>query len=260
VIEVEISNRSGADVDEAAAVALARRVLASEGVAAGELGLACSLASRRLESARGDDSALASVLALCAEARLAAGDVESASVAAEQLLELGERLCRADLRALADLTLGRVAAAGGAAERARPSLERALEVFRDLQMPLEEGRTRLELARIESRELALLHARAALALFERLGARRDADEAAALLRGLGVSGRGAPRVEGELTAREREVLNLLAEGLSNQEIADRLVISPKTAEHHVGRILGKLGLRSRAEAASYILRAPAGNH
>jgi DNA-binding CsgD family transcriptional regulator len=37
------------------------------------------------------------------------------------------------------------------------------------------------------------------------------------------------------------------------------VISPKTAEHHVGRILGKLGLRSRAEAASYVLRMPAGS-
>jgi DNA-binding NarL/FixJ family response regulator len=59
---------------------------------------------------------------------------------------------------------------------------------------------------------------------------------------------------GRLSAREREVLDLLAEGLSNQAIADRLFISPKTAEHHVGRILGKLGLRSRAEAASYVLR------
>lgn len=125
-------------------------------------------------------------------------------------------------------------------------------------MPLEEGRTRLELARIESRELALLHGRAAVALFERLGARADADAAAALLRDLGVSGRSAPRIAGELTAREREVLDLLAEGLSNQAIADRLVISPKTAEHHVGRIRGKLGLRSRAEAASYALRASAG--
>ena len=54
------------------------------------------------------------------------------------------------------------------------------------------------------------------------------------------------------------MLELLAEGLSNQAIAERLFISPKTAEHHVGRILGKLGLRSRAEAASHVLRAQAG--
>ena len=235
---------------------LTLRACVSLALASGELELACSLASRRVDSAQEDESVLVAALPLCAEARLAAGDVEAASAAANQMEALGSRLCRADLTALADLTMGRVEICGGVPERARRHLERALQVFRELQMPLEEGRTRLELARIESRELALLHGRAAVGLFERLGARRDADAAAALLRDLGVSGRGAPRIEGELTAREREVLDLLADGLSNQEIADRLVISPKTAEHHVGRILGKLGLRSRAEAASYVLRAP----
>jgi DNA-binding NarL/FixJ family response regulator len=47
------------------------------------------------------------------------------------------------------------------------------------------------------------------------------------------------------------VLELLAHGLSNREIASRLVVSAKTVEHHVGQILGKLGLRNRAEAAAY---------
>jgi DNA-binding NarL/FixJ family response regulator len=46
------------------------------------------------------------------------------------------------------------------------------------------------------------------------------------------------------------VLALLGLGLSNREIAERLVITPKTAEHHVGRVLAKLGVRSRAQAAA----------
>ena len=51
-----------------------------------------------------------------------------------------------------------------------------------------------------------------------------------------------------LTPREREVLSLLAEGLTQDEIADRLVISPKTVATHIQRILGKLDVRSRAQA------------
>jgi DNA-binding NarL/FixJ family response regulator len=57
-----------------------------------------------------------------------------------------------------------------------------------------------------------------------------------------------------LTQRENEVLDLLAEGLTHEEIADRLVISPKTAATHIQRILGKLGVRSRAQAVALVLR------
>jgi DNA-binding NarL/FixJ family response regulator len=58
----------------------------------------------------------------------------------------------------------------------------------------------------------------------------------------------------DLTPRELEVLALVASGLTNAEIAERLVIAPKTAEHHVGNLLAKLGVRSRAEAAAHAVR------
>jgi DNA-binding CsgD family transcriptional regulator len=107
--------------------------------------------------------------------------------------------------------------------------------------------------------LALLHGdeaaqRAALALFERLGAHPAAEIARRSLRERGARGlhRGPqPRTRANpqgLTSRQLEVLPLLAEGLHNAEIAQRLSTSPRTVEHHVSAVLAKLDARSRAEA------------
>ena len=130
--------------------------------------------------------------------------------------------------------------------------------------PLQVARVRLELARAlapSDRPAATVEARAAIACFERLGAASDRDRAAALLRDLGDTARSRARdaevAVGELTGREREVLALVSQGLTNNQIAERLYISPKTAEHHVGRVLTKLGVRSRAEAAALAVRASA---
>lgn len=64
----------------------------------------------------------------------------------------------------------------------------------------------------------------------------------------------APSVAARLTPREQEVLSLLAEGLEQHEIANRLVITPKTVAKHIERILSKLGVRSRAQAVVVALR------
>ena len=132
-----------------------------------------------------------------------------------------------------------------------------MERLAGVDLPLESARAQLALAAAISSsapEAAAAEAGLALAAFERLGAARHADAASSLLRRLGASGRLFPRHYGELTKRETEVLSLLAEGLSNAEIAERLYISRRTAEHHVASILSKLRLRSRAEAAAYALR------
>ena len=104
------------------------------------------------------------------------------------------------------------------------------------------------------------HAQAAFRSFERMGASRDADEAAALIRALGGRAtRSGPKALGSLTKREGEVLALIGEGLGNKEIAERLFITRKTVEHHVGNVLAKLGLSGRSEAAAFAARHLSGD-
>jgi DNA-binding NarL/FixJ family response regulator len=128
-------------------------------------------------------------------------------------------------------------------------------------MPVEVAHSRLALANAlltEQPDVAMTEAREALEAFDRLHAARHADAAAAVLRSLGVRPAARGRGAGLLSKREAEVLELLGHGLSNPEISDRLFISRKTVEHHVGNVLAKLGLRSRGEAAAYATRAKAG--
>jgi len=200
----------------------------------------------------------ADALVLRAELARAAGDGAESRAAAEELEALGNRLDRDDYRAEAAHARGDAEAAASEETAAVSAFDDAVAGFSALGYPLEEGRARLALARVLHRldsPLAVDAARRSRDMFETLGARADADQAAAFLRELGGSGRTAVRVDtGSLTAREREVLRLLTEGLSNAEIARRLVISPKTAEHHVSRVLSKLGVRTRAEAAAHAVR------
>jgi DNA-binding CsgD family transcriptional regulator len=223
--------------------------------ARGEFDAAAALLERRLRET-GETSVLAAPpLAQLVQVKLAAGDLDAARAAAAQLEQIAE--AGGDrLRAAVALADGRVLAASHD-PAAAAALEQAVELLNRARLPLDSARARLELADARAASapgLAIDAAARARKELQSLGADRDADAAAALLRRLGAKGRSGPRDHGLLSKRETEVLRLLGEGLSNAEIAKRLFISPKTAEHHVGRIYAKLDLRSRAEAAAYAAR------
>lgn len=233
----------------------ARACRATIAVARGDHALGEEMVRACLEG-RGAEPGCAPLLDLLARSQLARGDPVAADRTVARLEEIGVRSGDDRARAAAERAAGLVAAAegrGGAEAR----LARAAERFTALGLPLEAARTRLALAGVlaaRGAPPAVAEARRALRELDGLGAAPDADAAAALLRRLGAPGRAGSRGRGGLTPREREVLGLLADGLSNAEIATRLVISPRTAEHHVARILAKLGVRSRAQAAAHAAR------
>jgi DNA-binding NarL/FixJ family response regulator len=228
----------------------------------GEGALAAATIHRRLNRI-GDDNVLAApFLAMLVEVQLSLGDIEGAAGSADRLGRIADASRIERVTAMAELARGRVASARGSLH-AVAALESALALFAQAGMSVEAARARFELARAleeDQPEVAVAEARAALAEFERVGAPRDADAAAELLRRHGVRGRTGPKDAGLLTRREQEVLHLVAQGLSNAEIAARLHLSTKTVGHHVSSVLAKLGVKSRGEAgawASRHLRAPA---
>jgi DNA-binding NarL/FixJ family response regulator len=224
-------------------------------LARGEVELAAAVLRRYL-ARYGQGILQAPVLALLVEADMAAGRLENAQASCERLAALATQSRAPVARALAEFCAGIVHGATGSDDQ-KEHLESAVHGFAVAGLSFEEARARLELARALSQvdlQVAIAEARTAFERFEELSAARHADEAASLLRLLGASGRSRPRSAGMLSIRESEVLELLAEGLSNERIADRLYISRRTVEHHVSNILAKLGLSSRSEAAAYAVR------
>ncbi|GAC1313963.1 MAG: LuxR C-terminal-related transcriptional regulator [Chloroflexota bacterium] len=224
----------------------AAQAMATLHLACGELELAAVVARREIAVLGETALVSAPLLALLAEA-------DPDSDAAARLSEIAESTEQRPVAGLAALAMARLD------KDPRVHLEQAIHAFAEVGMPYEEGLARLKLAHyVASTDpcLATAEALAALRIFERLGATPMTDGAAELLRRLGVARAGA-RKSGQLSRREREVLDLIGWGLNNPEIAERLVISRKTTEHHVGSILGKLGLRNRTEAAAYAVRRDA---
>lgn len=233
-------------------------VIASIQLIQGRTAAAETLLRRALVGLDEERLEVLSLAELLGQALIEQGKPEAALERGHSLADLGSRKDCGVAVARGERLCGRAYAALSDGERAREHIDVALATFARLGMVLEAARTHLLLAQVlreQSADAAVDEARTALAELLGLGARWDADAAAALLRELGErTPQVGPREAGHLTRREREVLGLLGEGLSNPDIAERLYLSRKTVEHHVARVLAKLGLRSRAEAAAEAVR------
>jgi DNA-binding CsgD family transcriptional regulator len=198
----------------------------------------------RLAAALADGSPVSVPLALGAlgDAAVRAGDPTTARSAADRLDLLGGPYPRA----LALCLRGRLARDPALLADGASALGAAGLVYDEAVAVLD----RAELGTADPAELA-----ARVRLFDRLSARPQADRARRLLRALGE--RPAPSIEPgrvpELSGREEQVARLVAEGLSNAEVAARLYISPRTVTTHLQNIYGRLGLGSRTALARYVL-------
>lgn len=203
---------------------------------------------RRAYSEAGDPVARARLAAGYVEIALASGDLAAARSATDELGTVANLLGRPMPTALHLQLLGAVLLAEDKPEPALRALRRALSGWGELEAAYEAARTRLLIATacrtMGDDDSAEMEIASAIAIFDRLNAVRDAAAARAMQQPAASPASG-------LTAREEEVLTHIAKGLTNRQIAELLVVSEKTVATHVGHILTKLGLPSRAAATAY---------
>jgi ATP/maltotriose-dependent transcriptional regulator MalT len=196
----------------------------------------------------GNPLARARLLWALADAALAAGDTATARPAADQLDAMAEGSDAVVFDASASTVRGSILLAEGDSSGALPTLRHACRVWQDLRLPYEGARARmlygLALRAVGDEDDARLELRGALSAFERLGATVDAVRASDLLAGPKSLPRG-------LTAREAEVLKLVAAGKTNRDIAVELVISEHTVARHLQNMFVKLDVSSRSAATAF---------
>ncbi|MFI6833512.1 LuxR C-terminal-related transcriptional regulator [Kribbella sp. NPDC050241] len=186
------------------------------------------------------------LLAPAVEVLVAGGAVDEAASAAEELAGIAAGFGCAGLRAAAAYSLALVALERGDPDEALPQAREALRLWSTLQAPYEIARTKVLIGRsfrlLEDEESALTELTSAWRSLGELGAVPTRQEVERLLHRDGAGG---------LTAREIEVLRLVAAGRSNAEIAQQLVLSDKTVARHLTNIFTKLDVPSRTAAAAY---------
>ncbi|HET9970215.1 MAG TPA: helix-turn-helix transcriptional regulator [Streptosporangiaceae bacterium] len=184
-----------------------------------------------------------------AEIALAAGDVAAARAAADELSGIAGAVGAAALRAVAGAAEGSVLLADGDPHAALQVLRQAWRGWQELNAPYDGARVRV-LAGLACRALgdedgAQMEFDAARRVFSELGAAPD------VARVEGISGAAGGLAVGGLTAREAQVLGLVAAGKTNRAIASELMLSEKTVARHVSNIFTKLGVASRSAATAY---------
>jgi ATP/maltotriose-dependent transcriptional regulator MalT len=204
-------------------------------------------AIRRVAAEAKEPLKRAGMLPAYVEIMLAAGDVDEARAACRELEEIASGYESAMLAALVAHARGAVALAESDAAGALPSLRHALTSWRELEAPYEAARARvligLACRALGDDDAAELELDAARSVFVELGAEPDVTRLNSVV--------GSAAAEHGLTARELEVLRLLAAGKSNREIAGALVISEHTVGRHVQNIFAKLDVSSRAAAGAF---------
>ena len=183
------------------------------------------------------------------EIMLAAHDLQAARLAADELTQIAVDLDASSLRAVAGQARGAVLLAEGDAKAALSALRQAWMIWQQIEAPYDAARVRV-LIGLACRELgdadaAEMELDAARTVFHQLGAVPDLARAEMLSRV------AAPKATGGLSAREAQVLRLVAAGKTNRQIARELFISERTVDRHVSNIFVKLDVPSRAAATAY---------
>ncbi|HEX7939274.1 MAG TPA: LuxR C-terminal-related transcriptional regulator [Gemmatimonadaceae bacterium] len=215
---------------------------------------AAKLLDRFLGDLGADEAtARAGALELAVQAHSERGDAAAATRALEDLERVAKALGTVPVSASLMNARGVVLGTAGDITGAADCFEKAVALYEQGGAPLETARARLKLAELllaaGRADAAVRESRAALEVFRSLGAQHDEARASDFARGL--SGGARQGQASQLTARQVEILKLVAQGLSNPDIAKRLRLSDHTVKRHVANLLTKLGLSSRSAAVAY---------
>jgi ATP/maltotriose-dependent transcriptional regulator MalT len=219
-------------------------------LAEGRVNVAAATIARVLDEAS-DRFSRCRVLPAYVEIMVTAGEVSAAQIAADELFGIAETLQAPFLRAAAERARGEVALAAGDFPGALIPLRRSVSLWRQMEAPCEAARVRVLVGQacraLGDADSAEIEFDAANHVFQQIGAASDLDPLRKLMSSEELS------YSSGLTAREVQVLSLVATGQTNREISSTLMISEHTVARHMQNIFSKLEVSSRTAATALAL-------